>query len=193
MSDVAYVSSTPAASEAESSHRVTFRGTPTNMAVGFSMLLAGSLAFVMGMADVFLARALSWVFVLWGLLFLFIALLDWIKTWTVTDDKLIIHSPIRFWRATKEWDWAHIHRVDLLVKRKDPKVQDMEMQVYYTAEGQAELDREDHVYSEELMRLILEKAGLKATHSANPGDFASVPHEKATYVWNRSGKFAMSA
>jgi hypothetical protein len=192
MSDTAYSSTVPE-TPADTSHRITFRGVPRNMVVGITMLLAGATAFVMGMTDVFFAEALAWVFVIWGLLFLFVDLMDWLKTWTVTDDALVIRSPIRFWRITKKWDWAHVNRLDLVVRRKNPHVQDIEMQVYFTAEGDSVLDREDRVYSEELVHLIIEKAGLKATHAANPSDFGSVPPEKATYVWNRSGKFVMAS
>lgn len=189
MTDAAYSSSAPAQAESDASQRVTFRGVPHNMVVGVAMLLAGLVSFVMGMTDVFFAEALAWTFVLWGILFLFVDLLDWLKTWTVTDDALIIRSPARFWRSRKEWDWAHIHRLDLVVKRRDPKVQDIEMQVYFTAPGDSELDREDRAYSEELVRLILEKAALKSTHADNPTGFDSIPPVKATYVYNKSGKF----
>ncbi len=167
---------------------IAFRGSPRNMVVGFSLLLAGALAFTMGMTDVFFARAMAWVFVIWGALFLLGDLIDYTKIWVVTDEALVIRWPSRFWMPRKVWDWEHISRLDLLVKRIDPKVEDLEMQVYYTAEGSAVLEREDRVYSEELVRLILERAKLKPTHANNPTSFGTVPPAKATYTWNRTGK-----
>ena len=80
--------------------------------------------------------------------------------------------------------------MDLIVKRIDPKVEDVQMQVYYTAPGDTVLEREDRIYSEELARLVVERAKLKPTHAVNPASFSEIPSAKATYVWNRSGKMA---
>jgi hypothetical protein len=171
---------------------IAFHGSPRNMAVSITLLLAGIMAFVMGMTEVFFAEAMAWTFIIWGALFLFSDLLDYLATWRATDTALVMRSPGRFWRPTKIWDWEHIHRLDLVVKRIDPKVEDVVMQVYYTAPGDTALEREDRAYSEELTRLIIERARLKPTHAVNPTAFSEIPHAKATYVWNRSGKFVAS-
>jgi hypothetical protein len=192
----AYSPVTPApdstiSTEARPDTSIVFHGSPRNMAVGISLLLAGALAFTMGMTQVFFAEAVAWVFVIWGALFLFSDLVDYLKTWVVTDEALVIRSPARFWAPRKVWDWEHVNRLDLLVKRIDPKVQDVEMQVYYTPPGDTVLEREDRAYSEALVRLILERANLKPTHAHNPASFSEIPSAKATYIWNRSGKFAV--
>jgi hypothetical protein len=171
---------------------IAFRGSPRNMAVGITMLLAGILAFVMGMTDVFFAEAMAWVFIIWGALFLFGDLLDYLAVWRVTDNALVMRSPSRIWRRSKVWEWENVHRLDLVVKRIDPKVEDVVMQVYYTAPGDSVLEREDRMYSEELTRLIIERAKLKPTHAENPASFGEVPSAKATYVWNRSGRMVTS-
>lgn len=186
MADVAEIP-TPASQTPETA--VVFRGSPRNMIIGITLLAAGLMAFVMGMTEVFFAEAMAWVFVIWGALFLLNDLLDTYKTWSVTGQALVIHSPIVFW-TRKVWDWNHINRMDVIVKRPDPKIEDLELQVYYTGEGESVLHREDRVYSEDLARLIVERARLKPTGAHNPANFAEVPAAKAVYTWNRSGKGA---
>lgn len=183
----------PAESLAPPTERIVFRGSPRNMIVGITLLLAGAAAFVMGMTDVFFAEAMAWTFVIWGVLFLFGDLSDYTSTWTLTPEALEIRSALRFWQRNKVWDWANINRFDLIVKRNEPKAEDIEMQVYFTPPGDSVLEREDRIYSPQLARLILERSGLKPTHANNPVNLEAIPAVKGQYVWNRSGKMAMSS
>ena len=112
------------------------------------------------------------------------------KTWSVTNDALVIESPGRFWSPRKVWDWEHVLRVDVIVKRPDPHLDDMEMQIYFTPANDTVLEREDRAYSPELTRLVIERAKLKPTSNDNPTDFEHLPASKTTYVWNKSGRAA---
>ena len=189
MADVAHVPhGHETAADAQPDNKIVYRGSPHNMAVGIVLILAGVSAFVMGMTDVFFAEAMAWVFVIWGALFLLNNIVDSTKTWTVTDDALVISHPFRFWSPGESWDWAHINRMDLVARRRDPKVEDIELQVYFTPAGGSVLEREDRVYSPELARMIVEKSGLKPTSSHNPTTYADFGSAKTTYVWNRPGK-----
>src|SRR5438552_1075780 len=95
-----------------------FGGTQRNMVVGIAMLATSALAFSMDLTHVFFASAIAWVFVLWGALFLYYNLVDFYETYEVADEGLIIKSPLRPWVPVKVWDWAHVSRVDVVVKRK---------------------------------------------------------------------------
>ncbi len=190
----AYGMTNPAPQDAaQATDRVTFHGTPHNMGVGLTLLLAGAAAFVMGMTNVFFAEAMAWTFVIWGALFLFGDLIDYTSTWTVTPEALEIKSALRFWTPRKVWDWANFSRMDVLVKRNEAKAQDMRMQVYFTPPGDSVLEREDRVFSPQLARLVLEHTGLKPTSPANPANFEEIPAQKAEYIWNRSGKFVAAS
>lgn len=195
MADVAHVTHGHEAAEtqpADKADQIVYRGSPHNMAVGVVLVLAGISAFIMGMTDVFFAEAMAWVFILWGALFLFSDLIDFTKTWAVTDEALVIDSPIRFWTPHKKWDWAHINRMDLVAKRRQPKMEDIELQVYFTPAGDTVLEREDRAYSPELAHMIIEKAGLKSTSTHNPTTYSEFGPDQTTYVWNRSGKMVTS-
>lgn len=173
--------------------RIVFRGSPRNMVVGITLLLSGIAAFVMGMTDVFFAEAMAWTFIIWGALFLFADLIDYTGTWTVTPEALEINAALRFWQPRKPWTWAHINRLDIIVKRADAKPEDIEMQIYFTPPGDSVLEREDRVYSPQLAQLILAHTGLKPTHASNPSNLEDVPAGKAQYVWNRSGKLVVAS
>ncbi len=175
---------------AEESTDIVFHGTPRNMVVGITFLLAGLIAFTMGMTTVFFAEALAWTFVIWGILFLLYDLYDWNRTWVVSDKGLWIGSGATRRRSGNVWEWANVNRIDLIVKRYEPKPQDVVMQVYYSPPGDSRLVREDRAYSPDLARLIIEHADLKATHAINPSDLDQLPPDKVTYIWNKSGKFA---
>lgn len=172
------------------SPKLIFQGSQRNMAVGFAMLAAGGLAFSMNLADVFFAKATAWTFVLWGALFLYVGLMDMYQTYEVTDEGLIIRNPMRPWTAVKLFDWPHLHRLDLVVKRIDARQEDIVMQIYHTPEGEIVIDREDRAFDPELARLIIERAGLKAVDPANPTDLTNLPKGKTTYTWNQSGRLA---
>jgi len=183
MTEYADATTTPAQSK-----KLVFQGTPRNMAVGFAMLAASVLAFSMNLTHTFFAGATAWIFALWGALFLYIGLMDLYQTYEVTDEGLIIRNPMRPWAATKVYDWGHLHRLDLVVKRVDAQIEDAIMQVYYTPEGEIALEREDRAYDPELARLVIERAGLKPTAPANPSDLTKLPKGKATYAWTKSGR-----
>ncbi len=176
--------------EPPATHEIVFHGTPKNMAVGTTLLLAGASAFMMGMTDVFFAEAFAWTFVIWGVLFLLGDIVDWNRNWVVSDDGLKIGINTPFVDRRNTWEWDNISRLDLVVKRYEPKPQDVVMQVYYTVPGDNVLAREDRTLSPELARIIIERANLKPTHTNNPTSFDALSPEKTTYIWNKSGKFA---
>ena len=188
LADVTHESAPAAAPAPAAPNAVIFRGMPRNMVVGTTLLLAGALAFLMGMTDVFFARAMAWVFVIWGALFLLNDLRDWARSWAVSDEGLRIGLHTPFWQPRRVWNWDNINRMDLIVKRNDPKPQDMVMQVYCTPPGDSVLLREDKIYVPMLAELIAQRAKLKPTHANNP-PFDTLPTAKGTYVWNKSGKF----
>jgi len=191
MTEIAEVATLPAADH-KMDNRIVFEGTQRNMVVSIAMLTTAALAFSMDLTHVFFARAMAWTFVLWGALLLYSNLLDLYETYTVTDEALIIKNPLRPWGATKVWDWAHVNRVDVLVKRAEAELADAVSQIYYTPEGEITIEREDRVYDPELVRLVIERAKLKPTNPANPKDLTHLPEGKKTYVWNQSGKLAGS-
>ena len=174
------------------SEEIVFRSKPRNMAVGIALVLGGALAFPMGMTDVFFAEAMAWVAILWGALFLFSDIIEMLKTYTVTDKALIVRSPGRFWTPRKDWEWENITRMDVLVKRPDAQMDDIELQVYYTAPGDSAIEREDRQYSPFLARHIIERARLKPTEPTNPTNLEDIPPGKTTYYWNRSGRMAQA-
>jgi hypothetical protein len=183
------VSAAASPTEAE---EIVFRSKPRNMAVGVALILAGALAFTMGMTDVFFAEAMAWVAVLWGALFLFSDIIEMFKTYTVTEKALIIRSPGRFWTPRKEWEWGNIFRMDVIVKRPDAHIDDMELLVYYTAPGDSAIEREDRQYSPFLAQCIIERARLKPTEPTNPTNLEELPPGKGTYYWNKSGRMTQT-
>lgn len=170
-------------STATSFTSISFEGSYRNFVPGIALLLAGLMAPAMGLTDVYFAGAMAWVFVLWGLFFIYVALIDVYETWQLDQEALIIDDPLRFWERRREWPWADIYQVDVVVERPDARIEDAEMRVYYTAPGSGDIEREDRDYDPELTRLIIERAGLGPTDGA-PADLAHLPQgAKATYVW----------
>lgn len=188
MAEVAQTTISSATVAEKSDNSLTFTGTQRNFATGVAMLLGGSMAFTMGMTDVFFAEAVAWTFVAWGLLFIYNNLIEIYQTYKVTDDALIIDTPWRPVERHKEFDWAHLHRVDVIVKRNEPKPEDIMMHVYHTPEGETVLDREDRRFDPVLAQLIIERAKLKATDATISTDLSKLPPVKGHYVWNMSGK-----
>lgn len=172
--------------------KLIFTGTQRNLASGFAMLAAAGLAFSMKLTDVFFAEAVAWVFVLWGVLFIYTGLLDMNQTFEVTDDALIVRNAMRPWAAPKVYDWAYVHRLDVVVKRIDARPEDAVMQIYYTPEGEIEIFREDRAYDPDLARLVIDRAGLQPVAASNPSDLTQLPRGKATYYWNKSGRMAVA-
>lgn len=187
MAEYANPESTPAP---VASNEVTFHGSPKNMAVGFALIFAGGLAFVMNLTHVFFAEALAWTFLLWGLLFLLFDLIDYLETWTVSDEGLRIASPVRFWRREVFWKWADINRVDVIVKRNEPDIKDMEMIVNHQLSGELAIDVDERIYSPQLANLIVERSGLKAAHPISQEGFENRKVSKGQYTWNKTGKVA---
>lgn len=167
---------------------LTFAGTPRNLATGVALILGGGLSFTMGMTNVFFARAVAWTFVAWGLLFIYNALIEMYQTYKVTDEALIIDTPWRPVERHKVFDWPHLHRVDVFVKRNEPKPEDIVMQIYHTPAGDTVLDREDRRFDPQLAQFILNRAKLKSTDAAASTDMSQLPKVKGHYIWNQSGK-----
>lgn len=174
--------------KAAPANAIVFHGSPRNMAVGFAMIFAGALAFVMGMTDVFFAEALAWTFVIWGALFLLFDLVDYLETWTVSDEGLEIKSPVRFWAPDIKWTWANINRVEVNVKRNAPDAKDLWMTVSHQLPGEIVLDREERIYSPQLANLIVQHAGLKPAHAEPESNFELLKVDKGVYTWNKTGK-----
>jgi hypothetical protein len=172
------------------SKRIVFSGSHRNMAVGVAMFITAALAFSMDLTHVFFARAVAWTFVIWGLLFIYGSLLDVYQSYEVTDTALIIRNPVRFLLPTKVWEWENIQRLDVVVRRRDAEYQDATAQVHYQQPGELAIEREDRVYDPELVRLIIERAGLLPVDKKNPANLTELPKAKATYVWNKSGRLA---
>ena len=175
-------------SQATASNNLVFTGSQHNLAIAIAMFATAALAFSMNLTHTFFATAMAWTFVLWGGLLLYSNLLDIYQTYKLTDSALHITNPLRPWGAVKQWDYGHIHRLDLIVKRVEAETADAVMQVYYTPEGEITIEREDRAYNPELARLIIERAGLKATDKGNPSNTGQLPHAKATYMWTKSGR-----
>jgi len=182
MAEVAEATAAPAP------QKLVFSGTQRNMAVGFAFFAAGILSFTMNLTHTFFALATAWTFVLWGALFLYVGMMDIFQTYEVTDEALIIRNPMRPWTATKEYDWEHLYRLDLVVKRTEAENRDVVMQVYFTPEGEIAIEREDRVFDPALAALIIERAGLKPTDPKNPTDLTKLPQGKDMYAWNKTGK-----
>jgi hypothetical protein len=85
---------------------------------------------------------------------------------------------------TKVWNWENINRLDIVVKKRDARPQDMVVQIYHTAPGEIVLDRENRAYDPELARLVIERAGLKPADGGNPRDLTKIPQGKAVYSWS---------
>ena len=127
----------------QASEPILFGGTTRNLVPGMAMLLGGLLAFMMGMTDVFFAEAMAWTVIIWGALLIYAGLVDIYETFEVTDDALIIRNVMRPWSSGKSWDWEQISRLEVIVRKKDWRLSSAKMQIYYTAEGELGLERED--------------------------------------------------
>ncbi len=171
-------------------NKIIFTGTQRNMAVGVAMFATAALAFSMDLTHTFFAEAVAWTFVLWGILFIYGSLLDVYQSYEVTDEALIIRNPVRFLLPTKVWEWGNIQRMDVQVNRNDAEYQDATLKVHYQQSGELTIEREDRVYDPELVRLIIERAGLRPVEKTNPTNLLQLPKTKATYIWNKTGRMA---
>src|SRR5215204_3255488 len=82
-----------------------YTGSPNNLVPGVALVFGGVLAFGMNMTDVFFAEAIAWTFVIWGVLMIYVGLLELNETYEVTDDALLIRNPMRPWAPKKTFDW----------------------------------------------------------------------------------------
>lgn len=185
MADLAQAASTPVESESMTVRSVTFSGSSRNLVPAMALIAAGLAAPVMGLTTVYFAEAMAWTFVIWGLLFLYMGLLDAYKTYEFTDDSLIIRSPFRFWNYKKVWDWANVIRMDVKVKQPDAPLQDAELQIYWDVPGEVEVEREDRDYDPAIAQGVVEHAGL----SSDSDEFQELDHlpfgQRGIYTWRK--------
>ena len=165
--------------------RTKFSGSFRNMVPGLALIFAGVAAPMMGLTNVFFAAAMAWVFVIWGLFFVYVALMDVYKTYEITEEALIIRDPFRFWNARKEWDWANIIRADVKVARRSARVEDAQFQLYFDVPGEVEVEREDRDYNPEIARAVIDRAQLNP-QSDVVEDLDQLPFDvKGVYTWSK--------
>ena len=160
-----------------------FSGSNRNLIPGLALIVAGLIAPVMGLTDVYFAGALAWVFVIWGALLVFVDLMDIYESYEVTDDALIIKDNYRFWEPKKVWAWDRIIRVDVVVNRADGGHEGAQTRIYYDLPDEGNIEREDRDFDPDLTAEVLVKAGLTASgHEVE--DLSDLPHAKAIYTWS---------
>lgn len=166
---------------------IEFEGRKHSLSGAMALLIAGASAFFMGFTNVFFVEAMAWIFLIWGALLLYANALDITLRYQVTEDALVLYSPVRFWGIRRVWDWGHIHRLDVEVLQNEASLEeDVVVRVYYTPEGSVAIEREDMPYYAELARLIVEKAGLKPQPKQQMTSFDDVPlFSAATYTWKK--------
>ena len=191
MADVTTADAAATSTDEKRAKHPSFSGTNNNMVVAVTMLLAGLLAFTMNMTSTFFAEATAWTFIIWGALLLFIGLLDYLQTYEVRDDVLVIRNPLRFWASYKEWPWENVYRMDVLVGRRTNHPEDAKIHIYRDTEGELIKQREDRSFDAKLAELVVEKAGLQPVEDENPDRMAELPMaQKATYHWTKNGSLA---
>jgi len=154
------------------------------MNAAIAVLLAGLLAFSMGMDRLFFMKAMAWVFIVWGGLLLYGHIIDYFTTYEVADDALIVRSPLRFWNIKQSMDWEHIKRLYVVVDRREAGAEDATLQVIYNPEGTNRMVREDMPYHVELAREIASRAGLSADRDNPMKSFDAIPQDaKGVYSW----------
>ena len=161
-----------------------FRGTPKNLAIGIIMLVAAAMSFMMGMTEVYFARALAWTFVIWGALMLYVDLWDNFQVFEVTDEALLIHNNMRFWNITREWKWENINRLDVIVKKVDARPQDVSIEFRtFNAEESATLV-DEHSFDPRLTEIMIERSGLNPDKDNPVTDLYNLPSGvKGRYTW----------
>lgn len=161
-----------------------YSGSSNNLVPGVALLFAGIMAFSMNMTDVFFAEATAWTFAIWGLLLIYVGLLEIYETYEVTDEALIVRNVMRPWAPRKTFDWPRVTRLDVVVNRADARDEDVTMHVYYQPEGELANERRDRIYTPALAAAIIEHAGLNPADRNTPKDVTRIPRkEKATYTW----------
>lgn len=166
-----------------SEHQV-FRTRPKSIVSALSLFLAGILSFWLGLTNYFFVEAIVWTFAIWGALLLYNHLADYATRYVVTDDSLVIYTPLWFWQPKRVWDWSEINRLSLVVERLEAKPEDVTMQIFRVAKNSTVIDREDVSFDVEFARVIVERAGLKAKRGQAMQNFDAIPQdEKGTYNW----------
>lgn len=164
---------------------MTFRGRPKSMVSAAALLIAGTLTFTMGIDRPFFVEAIAWTFLIWGGLLLYGHIIDIGTTYEVSDEGIVIKSPLRFWGLLRKWDWENMTRLDVVVRSREASAADVDMQIHYTPEGSTILFREDLPFIPELAEEIASCAGLTPEKRQATQSFYSVPqNEKGTYTWN---------
>ncbi|NJN83385.1 MAG: hypothetical protein HC802_14610 [Caldilineaceae bacterium] len=168
------------------SNSIMFKGSTRNFIPAVAMIVASVMAFSMGMTEVFFAEATAWTFLIWGALLVYANLMSTSQTYAVTDEALVMHNPMRPWGAHKVWDWDHIYRMDVVVKRREAQLDDAVMQFYFTEAGEIAMEREDRDYDPKLAALIIERARLTPDASNPLAELEHLPEgQKGVYTWNR--------
>lgn len=164
--------------------RLIFKGRSKAMAASIAVMMAGLLTFSMGMNQVFFVEAMAWTFIAWGALLLYGHLIDYSTTYEVTDEALIVRSPVRFWNSQRTMDWGHIKRLNVVVDRLEAEAEDAAVQVIYTPEGSGQMIREDMPFNPQLAQEIVTRAKLKAAKGSGMTRFDTIPQDKkGQYSW----------
>ncbi|MEZ4708860.1 MAG: hypothetical protein R3A44_16750 [Caldilineaceae bacterium] len=175
----------------EAPNKLIFRGSQRNLVIPLTLLLAGLMAFTMGMTRTYYGGATAWTFVIWGALFLFSNLLDVYQEYEVTDEGLAIRNPMRIWTPDKFWTWNEIYRLDILVRNRDTRLDDASMNIYHELSGEIVKEREDRNLDAKLAQIIIERSKLQPVDAANPESISKLPlNHKATYHWTKNGSLA---
>ena len=161
-----------------------FKGKPKSMSAAVAVMVAAVLTFSMGMNSVFFVEAMAWTFIIWGGLLLYGHLIDHSTTYEVTDDALIIRSPLRFWNLGRSMGWTYIKRMNVVVERTEATDEDAGLQVIFIPEGSTQMIREDMPYNSQLAEEITTRAGLKTSKGSGMTAFDALPQEsKGLYTW----------
>ncbi len=176
---------TQSPAESTSPSALVFSGPKKNLVTGVAMGAAGLMAFNMGMTDTFFIEAMAWTFLIWGVLMIYSNLLEMNETYTLTDEALTVTNPMRFWGAKRTWEWKHINRMDLTVKRNDPSADDVEVFVFYTPPTQpGVLSRVDLAFNTDLLKGIASRAKLKPEKGSAFASLDEIPQDSpGTYTW----------
>ena len=165
---------------------IVFGGEKRNMAMGVAMFGAGAAAFISGLTDTFIAEAIAWTFMLWGIFFLYGDLLLTTRRFEVRDSGLTLHIPFRFWSRQKVWAWQDINRMDLVMQHRDLRPETASLQIYHQYPKEITLEREDRNFDPELARIIISRAKLKPDSAAATVDLNNLPMEQSlVFTWKK--------
>lgn len=170
---------------------ILFHGVQKNPTVAIALLVAGVMSFSMGMTKTFFAEATAWTFIVWGLLLLFSNMLDNYQRYELNNDGIYIYNPIRFWYRNKRWSWSDIYRLDVLVGRRDTRLEHADMHIYHEIPGEMIKDREDRKLDPTMAQIVIERAGLQPAGEETPTQIADVPLSRRNiFHWTKSGSLA---